>query len=129
MDRDQLAESYTRYLGRCNEHRFATLGEFVADSVNAPEQDLSGYIAGLESVVAGFPDYRWTVRQLAVDPPFLAALLWGEGTHTGPFRGIAPTGRRVRTQELVMYRFADGRIVNCWGDLGSTVRDELVSGG
>jgi predicted ester cyclase len=38
------------------------------------------------------------------------------------------TGRVIRTQELVIYRTADGKIVECWGDLGSTVRDELTSG-
>ena len=46
----------------------------------------------------------------------------------GTFHGIAATGRAIRTQELVIYRVADGRIAECWGDLGSTVRDELVSG-
>jgi hypothetical protein len=29
---------------------------------------------------------------------------------------------------LVIYRTVDGKIVECWGDLGSTVRDELTSG-
>ncbi len=50
------------------------------------------------------------------------------GTHTGTFRGITATGRFIRTQELVIYRTVDGKIVECWGDLGSTVRDELTSG-
>ncbi len=48
--------------------------------------------------------------------------------HNGIFRGIEATGREIRTQELVIYRVADGKIVECWGDLGSTVRDELTSG-
>ncbi|WP_432570148.1 ester cyclase [Kineococcus sp. SYSU DK005] len=47
----------------------------------------------------------------------IAARLTGRGTHTGPFSGIAPTGRRLSTQELVIYRVADGKIVHCWGDL------------
>jgi hypothetical protein len=28
----------------------------------------------------------------------------------------------------VIYRTVDGKILDCWGDLGSTVRDELTSG-
>ncbi len=65
---------------------------------------------------------------MVVEGTSLAARLTGAGTHRGEFRGVAPTGRTVRTQELVMYELADGRIVRCWGDLGTTVRDALVSG-
>jgi len=37
--------------------------------------------------------------------------------HTEPFCGIAATGWKISTQELVIYRFADGKLVQCWGDL------------
>ncbi len=61
----------------------------------------------------GFPDYRWDLQQLLVDGQWLAARLIGTGTHTGPFRGIAPTGRVIRTQELVIYRVAGAKIADC----------------
>jgi predicted ester cyclase len=112
-----MSAFYRRYLMRCNEHRFGELGEFVADGVNGPGEGLGLYIAGLRAVAEAFTDYHW-----------LAARLYGTGTHTGTFRGIAATGRQIRTQELVIYRVADGKIVESWGDLGSTVRDELTSG-
>ncbi len=35
MVRKELAAFYSRYLQRCNEHRFDDLREFVADEVNA----------------------------------------------------------------------------------------------
>jgi Domain of unknown function (DUF4177)/SnoaL-like polyketide cyclase len=82
----------------------------------------------LRAVVEAFPDYRWDLQRLLVDGDWLAARLYGVGTHIAPFRGIAAPGRVIHTQELVIYRVADGRIAECWGDLGSTVRDELVSG-
>jgi hypothetical protein len=41
---------------------------------------------------------------------------------------MAATERVIRTQELVIYRTVDGKILECWGDIGSTVRDELTSG-
>jgi predicted ester cyclase len=78
-------------------------------------------------MVEAFPDYQWDLQRLLVDGQWLAARLYGTGTHTGPFRGIAATGV-IRTQELVIYRTVDGKILECWGDLGSTVRDELTSG-
>jgi len=54
------------------------------------------------------------------------ARLTGTGTHTGTFRGIPAAGRCIRAQELVIYRLADNRIAEAWGDLGSTVRDKLT---
>jgi len=127
-EREDLLVFYRRYLQRCNEHRFDELGEFVADDVNGPTEGLSRYIAGLHAVVEAFPDYQWELQRLLVDGQWLAARLYGTGTHTRPFRGIAATGRVIRTQELVIYRTVDRKIVDCWGDLGSTVRDELTSG-
>jgi predicted ester cyclase len=127
-EREQLSAFYRRYLGRCNEHRFGTLGEFVAEDVGGSADGLLDYISGLYAVTDAFPDYRWDLQQLLVDGPWLAARLYGTGTHTGMFRGVPATGRLIRTQELVIYRIADGKIAESWGDLGSTVRDELVSG-
>lgn len=127
-EREDLLTFYKRYLQRCNQHRFDELGEFVANDVNGPTVGLSGYISGLQAVVEAFPDYHWELHRLLVDDQWLAARLSGTGTHNGVFRGIAATGRVIHTQELVIYRTADGKIVECWGDLGSTVRDELTWG-
>lgn len=128
ITRDEITTLYSRYLERCNEHRFDELVEFVADDVGGWTRDLSNYIAGCREIVIGFPDYEWNLKNAIVEGDWLAARLWGNGTHAGTFRGLVPTGRRIRTQELVMYRFADGKISECWGDLHTTVRDELVSG-
>jgi predicted ester cyclase len=66
-------------------------------------------------VIHGFPDYRWEVRTLLVDGDRIAARLDDTGTHLGPYRGIPPTGRAVRTHELAVYRVADGRIAEVSG--------------
>lgn len=89
---------------------------------------LANYIRGCCDVVAAFPDYRWILQHTVVEDDWLAARLIGGGTHSGPFRGVPPTGKTIRTQEMVMYRFAKNKIAECWGDLHTTVRDERVSG-
>ena len=88
---------------------------------------LAGYIDGVKAVCTAFPDYHWELQELVVEEDTIAARLIGEGTHTGPFGGIAPTGRRISTQELVIYRFTDGKIVQCWGDLFPVVRDAVTA--
>jgi predicted ester cyclase len=113
---EQLKAWYRSYNEVCNAHRFAELGFFVADDVvvNGARQGLDGYVAGLQSVVDAFPDYRWELRHLLVEPPWIAAHLVDTGTHLGPFRESAPTGRAVATQEFAMYRVVGGRIVEVW---------------
>nr|WP_205708560.1 ester cyclase [Kineococcus siccus] len=118
---------YEGYLRCCNEHRVGDLGEFVAEDVSGsgPVDGLAAYVDGVREVITGFPDYHWDLQQVLVDGDTVAARLVGRGTHTGVFAGIAPTGRRLSTQELVVYRIVGRRIVNCWGDLHPVVRDAL----
>lgn len=120
---------YQRYLACCNEHRLDDLGEFVAGGVSGsgPTDGLAAYVEGVAAVIRAFPDYHWDLQQVVVEGDTVCARLIGRGTHTGSFSGIAPTGVRISVQELVMYRFAAGKIVQCWGDLFPVVRDELVS--
>lgn len=134
MGEHDLGDRYQAYLSLCNARRFDELHKFVAPDVVASEtaegfDAYIAYIAGIEAVVAGFSDYRWDLQQLLVDGTWIAARLIGVGTHTGPFRGLAPTGRAIEVQELAMYSTEGGMITRCWGDLGATLRDELVSGG
>jgi predicted ester cyclase len=128
-DRADVLAVYEAYLACCNEHRVDDLGAFVAEDVSGsgPVDGLAAYVEGVREVITGFPDYRWDLQQVLVDGDTVVARLVGRGTHTGTFSGIAPTGRSLSTQELVVYRVADGRIVNCWGDLYPVVRDALTT--
>jgi predicted ester cyclase len=105
------------------------LGEFVSEQVSGsgPVDGLTAYIEGIKAVCTAFPDYHWDLQELVVEDDRIAARLIGQGTHTGAFSGIAPTGRRIRTQELVFYRIVDGKIDGCWGDLFPVVRDALTA--
>jgi predicted ester cyclase len=40
-----------------------------------------------------------------------------QGTHTGPFGTIAPTGRSVTVTSIGIDRIADGKVVEGWGEL------------
>jgi predicted ester cyclase len=112
-----LKDFYRRYNRACNEHRFADLGAFVAHDVQVDGQPrgLRGYIAALEAVVRGFPDYRWDLQHLLVDGREIAAHFIDTGTHLGPFLGIPATGRTVTAQEFAIYRVEADRIAEVWG--------------
>jgi predicted ester cyclase len=116
MSDNGLAAFYRRYNACCNEHRFEDLGDFVASDVvvNGTECGLDAYAEGLRAVVRAFPDYRWELRHLLVDEPWIAAHFADTGTHRGPFLGVAATGRSVSTQEFAFYRLDAGRIAEVW---------------
>jgi predicted ester cyclase len=115
-DPAELKAWYHRYNELCNAHRFDELDAFVAPDVvvNGEQQGFDGYVAGLRAVVDAFPDYRWDLRHLVVEPPWISAHFVDTGTHRGPFRGVAPTGRSVTTQEFAMYRLEDGLFTEVW---------------
>ena len=115
-ERGGLKDWYRRYNEVCNAHRFDDLGSFVAGDVvvNGEPQGLDGYVTGLRAVVDAFPDYRWDLRHLVVEGPWIAAHFVDTGMHQGEFRGVRPTGRRVTTQEFAMYRAVQERIVEVW---------------
>lgn len=37
------------------------------------------------------------------------------GTHLGEYRGVPPTGKSVRYNEMFIFRFAGDRIAEVWG--------------
>jgi predicted ester cyclase len=128
-ERADVAARYERYLACCNERRFDQLGEFVDEQVSGSGSvdGLAAYVERVKAVCTGFPDYHWELQELVVEENTIAARLSGQGTHTGFFDGIAPTGRKITIQELVIYRIADGKIIRCWGDLNPVVRDAVTT--
>ena len=114
--REAVLAIYERYNTTCNRHAFDELGEFVHPviRVNGTDRTLQEYADGLFEVHRAFPDYRWEIQRTVFEEPWLAVHFHDQGTHLGPWRGIAPTGRSVTTDEFAMYRFADGRIAEVW---------------
>ena len=117
MTDNELAAFYRRYNACCNEHRLEDLPEFVARDVaiDGIERGLDAYAAELRAVVRAFPDYRWELRRLVIEAPWIAAHLTDTGTHRGAFHGVRATGRSVAVPEFAFYRVEAGRIAEVWG--------------
>jgi aspartyl-tRNA synthetase len=107
---------YLRYNAVCNSHRFDLLADYVHRHVvvNGEAQGLDSYVAGLESVVTAFPDYRWDLQHLVISGEWLAAHFLDSGHQLGAFCGVSPTGRWIETQEFAFYRVASDLIVEVW---------------
>lgn len=72
--------------------------------------------AVIDTVFDAFSDIEVTVEKLLAEDQLVAVRYVFTGTHTGSFQGIAPTHRRIRHSENEIYRIADGRIAESWGE-------------
>jgi steroid delta-isomerase-like uncharacterized protein len=62
-----------------------------------------------------FPDLRVTVEDLIEEGDKVVGRNTLTGTHQGEYMGLPPTGRSVTYQEIIIFRFVNGRIAETWG--------------
>jgi predicted ester cyclase len=93
-----------------NGGRLAVIDELYAPSLVA---EATAWIAPFR---ASFPDVHMAVIALIAEGDTVAGRFTCSGTHLGDWQGYAPTGRRFEAvDEVGIYRFRDGRIVETWG--------------
>lgn len=68
----------------------------------------------LDEGYAAFPDLTLTFESLLVSDDRAAVQFVMEGTHTGPFRGFAPTGKAVHLPICIIVRVEAGLIAEIW---------------
>lgn len=82
---------------------------------------LPGMPSGVEAVrayfsmlFAGFPDVQATILDTIAEGDKVVLRASTEGTHTGPFLGIPPTGQHAKWSFIDIHRIADGKLVEHW---------------
>jgi predicted ester cyclase len=91
-----------------NAGRADQVPEFFAEPMRAEAAGLHGLLS------AAFPDLRVRIEDLIAEDDKVAARLMFTGTHQGPFRDFAPTGRRVSFGAIRIYQLADGKVTGSW---------------
>ena len=72
----------------------------------------------LDGFVEGFPDLGLTVEDATGDGDLVAQRIHFEGTHTGVFQGLPPTGKKVSFEGLELNRHGEnGKVVEHWFQL------------
>lgn len=66
----------------------------------------------LTDIVTGFPDLELVVERLHHADEAVIVEGRTQGTHTGEWAGIPPTGNRIDVRAAVVYRFEDDRMTN-----------------
>jgi predicted ester cyclase len=68
----------------------------------------------LRNQYKGVPDVQRTIEDIIADENSVWMKVKITGTHTGEYRGIAPTGKKFVMDAVPRYRIVDGKIVEGW---------------
>jgi predicted ester cyclase len=90
----------------------ALVNQYVADADEALKQ----HIAGAE---AAFPCYDLVGEDLIVEGDSAVVRFALRGKHQGNFMGIPATGSEINVPGIIIYRLADGKIVEHWMQIDS----------
>ena len=91
------------------------LGTLVEDCVyeesllEKPVQGKTEITEYYHALWKGFPDFKYVVTNRVADESCVIYEMTFRGTHTGPFRGIPPTGRSGEIKGVVVFPMRDGK--------------------
>lgn len=84
---------------------------------NSAPETIDGLEANKEfnaSLFQGFPNIKQTIEDVVVEGNTVVYRTTIEGTHTGEFMGIPPTGKSVKVNDFTLLRVANNRITEWW---------------
>ena len=88
-------------------------------SLETAALDSAAWVKFLAGFVDAFPDLRLTVEDSVADGELSAQRIHFEGTNSGSFQGLPPTGRKVSFDGIELNRFVDGRVAEHWFQMDS----------
>jgi predicted ester cyclase len=97
-----------------NNRDLVLLDEFVApDFVDHTHRTkgLKEYKQYIAMVRKGFPDYNETIEDIIAEGDKVWVRYKFMGTHTGEYRGLTPTGKKVTFTAVAVWRIVKGKIV------------------
>ena len=92
-----------------------------AQPTSPGQTGVAAFVAGVTLIRTAFPDIRFEIDDLMVAGDRVAVRWTAHATQRGEYRGVQPTGRRVRVSGIQIDRVVDGRIAAawvCWDRLG-----------
>jgi predicted ester cyclase len=77
---------------------------------NGVHVGVAGPVGRIRDRLAGFPDVTTSIQDMFVSGDKLAVTLIWRGTHTGPYGGVAATGKPVEVRDTAIWHFRDGKV-------------------
>ena len=109
-------------MNTCDPEIISTTIDELVDPDATVRTPLPGEATGAEKLkqvwavlLAGMPDLQLSIEDLIGEGDKVVARIVVRGTHLGTYMGVAPTGKSIVYDEIFIFRFADGRVVETWG--------------
>jgi predicted ester cyclase len=110
-----------KYREAHNQNKLDALDAIVAQDVIS-HAALPGLPPGLaggkmahQIFLGSFSNLQTTTEDLIAEGDKVVERYMTRGTHTGDFMGAPPTGKKFEAETMVIYRLANGKIVETWG--------------
>jgi predicted ester cyclase len=65
-------------------------------------------------LIKGFPDWHTTIEDIIAEGDKVWVRFKATGTHTGEYRRLAPTGKKITATSVNIYRIVNGKVVEVW---------------
>jgi predicted ester cyclase len=88
--------------------------EHVSHLPNGDHYGPEGVRIDIASFRAAFPDLRLMILDMVAEYDRVVFRFVADGTHEGPFMGVAPTGKRVKVDGIVIDHVRDGKTFERW---------------
>lgn len=95
-----------------NKRNFALLSQFISEDYTGPNglKGPAGFEAPVAELIKALPDAQWNIEELISEGDKVVVKWTIQGTQTGQFRNIRPTGKTVSNTGIGIYAFKNGRI-------------------
>jgi steroid delta-isomerase-like uncharacterized protein len=103
-----------------NLQQFEDFSNFLAESTvfNFRGTKFSTNLEQLKELIAmwrtAFPDFHFQLRDIIAENELVAVNLVFTGTHKGQWENLPPSGNKIRVEEMMFFRFDQGKIVEIW---------------
>jgi len=105
-----------RFIEAYNERNLDLIDDFVAhdyvDHTNKVGRE------GLKQLfnmgLTAFPDWHETIEDISAEGDKVWVRLAYTGTHKGEFMGLAPTGKKITSKGVDIYRIVNGKLAEYW---------------
>jgi len=97
-----------------DKRNLALLGELIAPNyvdTTLQLKGLEGFKQSVTSLYKGFPDIHVIIDDIIAEGDRVWDHVTLTATHTGEYRGLAPTGKKIAFRGIRVWRFIDGKVV------------------
>jgi steroid delta-isomerase-like uncharacterized protein len=120
MSTQQNKAILKRFISEVNKGNFNVMDELFAEDLvdwypspgATPSRE--GFKQNLIGTRKTFPDFHWSLEDIIAEGDKVVYRLMMQGTDTGGFMGMPPTGKKVSFAGISILRFAHGKAVERW---------------